>query len=178
MITMTPHRIAGALAALALALAGAAAVGAPAGAATGPTVRAACGAARPGHARCFALIRTDPGVAAAALRADLAASPPPGFGATALESAYSLPVSDGSGQTVALVKRQGQRKLRAIAEAQSARPVFFRKLREQAAVGRGELERRQGRFDVRRKFGRRIFQKSYLSANCMRRGLPAENALP
>jgi subtilase family serine protease len=42
-------------------------------------------------------------VAAAALRADLAASPPPGFGATDLESAYSLPVSDGSGQTVALV---------------------------------------------------------------------------
>jgi subtilase family serine protease len=102
-ITMTPHRLAGALMALALALAGAAAVSAPAGAATGPTVRAACGPARPGHARCFALIRTDPGVAAAALRADLAASPPPGFGAADLESAYSLPVSDGSGQTVALV---------------------------------------------------------------------------
>jgi subtilase family serine protease len=37
------------------------------------------------------------------VRADLASKTPPGFGATDLESAYSLPVSDGAGQTVALV---------------------------------------------------------------------------
>ena len=105
-ITMTPRRIASTLAALALTAASAAAVVTPAAAATAqshPTARAACAAVAKGHVRCFALIRTDRGATAAALRADLAGKTPPGFGATALESAYSLPVSDGSGQTVALV---------------------------------------------------------------------------
>jgi subtilase family serine protease len=106
-ITMTPRRIASTLTALALTAAVAAptAAAASTGAAarTGATVRAACGTAARGHARCFALIRTDRAATAAALRADLAGKPPPGFGATDLESAYSLPVSDGSGQTVALV---------------------------------------------------------------------------
>jgi subtilase family serine protease len=106
-ITMTPRRITGTVAALALAFGGAAAAsqGAAAapGPASGPAVRAVCGAAAPGHARCFALLRTGSGVRAAEAQADGSSKPPPGFGATDLESAYSLPVSDGSGQTVALV---------------------------------------------------------------------------
>jgi subtilase family serine protease len=124
-ITMTPRRIASTVAALALALAGVAAgtsaatAGTTAGTAAGtaaaaaarsgpvarsvPVARAACGTAAPGHARCFALIRVDSGARAAALRADLAGKTPPGFGATDLESAYSLPITDGSGQTIALV---------------------------------------------------------------------------
>jgi subtilase family serine protease len=114
-ITMTPRRIAGTLAALALTAASVAAVASPAATAAaataragaagrgGATARAACGTAARNHARCFAMIRTDRAATAAALRADLAGKPPPGFGATDLESAYSLPVSDGSGQTVALV---------------------------------------------------------------------------
>jgi subtilase family serine protease len=115
---MTPRRIASSLTALVLTLAGAAAVAAPASAVTGqanprfavtvpsapgPVVRAACGAAAPDQARCFALIRIDRGATSAALRADLAGKTPPGFGATDLESAYSLPISDGTGQTIALV---------------------------------------------------------------------------
>ena len=103
-ITMTARRIAGPVAALALALGGAAAASPVASAsAAGPVARSVCGAAAPGHARCFALLRTDPGVLAAAARADKSGQAPPGFGATGLESAYSLPVSDGSGQTVAIV---------------------------------------------------------------------------
>jgi subtilase family serine protease len=104
MITMTARRIAGPVAALALALGGAAAASPVAAAsAARPVARAVCGAAAAGHARCFTLIRTDSGVRAAAVRADESSQPPPGFGATDLESAYSLPVSDGSGQTVAIV---------------------------------------------------------------------------
>ncbi|HEY3954190.1 MAG TPA: S53 family peptidase [Streptosporangiaceae bacterium] len=103
-ITMTPRRIAGTVAALALALGGAAAAGPGAdAAASGPVARAVCGTPAPGHARCFALIRTDAGARAAAARADAASKTPPGWGATDLESAYSLPISDGSGQTVAIV---------------------------------------------------------------------------
>jgi subtilase family serine protease len=103
-ITMTPRRIAGTVAALALALGGAAAAGPGAAAsAARPVARAVCGAPARGHARCFALVRTDSGARAAAARADAASKPPPGWGATDLESAYSLPISDGSGQTVAIV---------------------------------------------------------------------------
>jgi subtilase family serine protease len=102
-ITMTSRRITGALTALTLTLASAAAMAAPAGAATAPVAKAACGAAEPGHARCFAMIRTDQAARAAGAGADLAGKAPPGFGATDLESAYSLPISDGSGQTIALV---------------------------------------------------------------------------
>ncbi|HEY1914645.1 MAG TPA: S53 family peptidase [Streptosporangiaceae bacterium] len=114
---MTPHRIAGALAALALTVGGTVAATGPAGAATEsagaatgsagaatrPTAQAACAAAPAGYARCFTLIRTDAGARTAGLRADLNDAAPAGFGATSLESAYSLPISDGAGQTVALV---------------------------------------------------------------------------
>jgi subtilase family serine protease len=114
--TMTPRRIAGPLAALTLAAA--AAVAAPAAAtassartspkptgptATRPSARPACGAAAPGRARCFALVAAGPAAAEAALRADRGGKAPPGFGATDLESAYSLPISDGTGQTIAVV---------------------------------------------------------------------------
>jgi hypothetical protein len=110
-ITMTSRRAAAAVTAFALGLTGAAAAASTASAATTttapvaavPVARAACGTAAPGHARCYALIRTDAGVRAAADQADLAAKPPPGFGARTLESAYRLPISGGSSQTVALV---------------------------------------------------------------------------
>jgi subtilase family serine protease len=107
-ITMTARRAAGTVAAFALALGGATgfaggAAGAQAAARAIPAARAACGIAAPGHARCYALIRTDAPARAAAARADRTAAQPPGFGAPSLESAYRLPVSDGSGQTIALV---------------------------------------------------------------------------
>ena len=112
MITITSRRAGGPVAALALTLAAAvAAAGAPAAAATAapgaapatPVTRAACATAASGHARCYALIRTDTTARAAAARADLSGSTPPGYGPASLESAYSLPISDGSGQTIALV---------------------------------------------------------------------------
>jgi subtilase family serine protease len=104
MITMTPRRIAVTVAAVALSLGGAGAASPVAAAsATGPFARAVCAAPAPGHARCFALIRTDSAARAAESRADESSKLPPGFGATALESAYSLPIRDGSGQTVAIV---------------------------------------------------------------------------
>ncbi len=111
MITMTSRRAARMATAVAVTLAGAVAVpagavaaAAGAGTAAGaPAARAACGRAAPGHARCFALVRTDAAARAAATRADLSAATPPGFGPASLESAYSLPISDGSGQTIALV---------------------------------------------------------------------------
>ena len=73
-------------------------------------VRAACPAAAPGHARCFAEVRTDvrggtgprgPAAAAAGQSAD--ASLPQGYGPADLRSAYRLPVAAGSAQTVAVV---------------------------------------------------------------------------
>jgi hypothetical protein len=69
----------------------------------------ACGAARPGYARCYAEIRTDvhggKGVRGAAARAvtGAAAALPAGYGPADLESAYNLPRTGGSGQTVAIV---------------------------------------------------------------------------
>lgn len=62
------------------------------------TVRDACGTARPGYARCFAKIRTNVHsghTPTAAL--------PAGYGPADLRSAYSLPTTGGSGQTVAVV---------------------------------------------------------------------------
>jgi subtilase family serine protease len=62
------------------------------------TVRDACGAARPGYARCFAKIRTDVHsghMTAAAL--------PAGYGPADLRSAYNLPITGGGAQTVAVV---------------------------------------------------------------------------
>ena len=108
MITTTARRAASLVTAFALTMGGmsAAAAGtadATVHAAATPTAQPACGSVSRGHARCYTLIRTDAGVRAAAARADLAATPPPGFGATDLESAYSLPISDGAGQTIALV---------------------------------------------------------------------------
>jgi hypothetical protein len=68
----------------------------------------ACGPARSGFARCLAQVRTDVhagngvrGPAALALTGKAAL--PPGYGPADLKSAYSLPASGGSAQTVAIV---------------------------------------------------------------------------
>ena len=74
-------------------------------------VENACGAALPGHARCFAEMRTDVhegtgvrGPAASAHGASAAASAlPQGFGPADLHSAYKLPTTGGANQTVAIV---------------------------------------------------------------------------
>jgi hypothetical protein len=81
-------------------------------------------------------------------------------------------------QAVAMAKRERENQLRPIAEEKHALPFFLCQPRERRAIGRRELQRRPRRFDVGRKLVRRSCQKSYLSANCMRRGLPAENAFP
>jgi hypothetical protein len=57
---------------------------------------AACGAAAPGFARCFALIRTN-----RAGRAMASTSPSQGYGD--LQAAYHLPTTGGSGQMIAVV---------------------------------------------------------------------------
>ncbi|MFC0430746.1 S8 family serine peptidase [Kutzneria buriramensis] len=62
------------------------------------TVRDACGTARPGHARCFAKIRTD--VHGGHMPA---AASPAGYAPADLRSAYNLPATGGRGQTVAVV---------------------------------------------------------------------------
>jgi subtilase family serine protease len=75
---------------------------APSPAATGPTSVHSCGqAVKPGYATCFALKRTDKPAHAMA-----ANGLPSGFGHADLDSAYSLPASGGSGQTVAIVDAQ------------------------------------------------------------------------
>jgi hypothetical protein len=69
----------------------------------GPT-RAACPPARPGHARCLALVAQQEAVNAAiagGIRGP--ASRPQGLSAQDIESAYRLPVGRGTGQTVAVV---------------------------------------------------------------------------
>ena len=73
-------------------------------------VRQACPAAAPGHARCFAEVRTDVrggtgprGPAAAAAGRSAAAALPQGYGPADLRSAYRLPAAGGAGQTVAIV---------------------------------------------------------------------------
>jgi subtilase family serine protease len=58
----------------------------------------ACDAAAPGHARCFALIRTAPDG-----RAAVTNSPAQGYGPADLRAAYHLPTGGGSGQVIALV---------------------------------------------------------------------------
>jgi subtilase family serine protease len=69
----------------------------------------ACGSARPGYVRCYAEIRTDvhggKGVRGAAARAvtGKATALPQGYGPADLKSAYNLPSTGGSGQTVAVV---------------------------------------------------------------------------
>ena len=77
--------------------------------AAGWAVRAACPAAGPRQARCFALyapqVKVNAAIAAKAAgrRVPPRASTPVGWGAKDIESAYKLPVSEGAGQTVALV---------------------------------------------------------------------------
>jgi subtilase family serine protease len=113
-------RIAAALTAVA-ALAASIAMTGPAHAAAtsgvrGPDVQAAdvrpvCGPAKPGHARCFALLRTGVhggfgvrGPAAhAAGETGAATTLPAGYGPADLRSAYKLPATGGTGQTVALI---------------------------------------------------------------------------
>jgi subtilase family serine protease len=62
------------------------------------TVRAVCGAAAPGFARCLAEIRTDIGKHALAAHAL-----PTGYGPADLHSAYKLPTTGGAKSTVAIV---------------------------------------------------------------------------
>ena len=66
------------------------------------TVTAACPQAKPGTARCLALIRTD--IAARPASAVSALVTPSGYGPADLQSAYALPsATAGSGMTVAIV---------------------------------------------------------------------------
>jgi subtilase family serine protease len=75
---------------------------APSPAAAGPTSAHVCSqAVAPHHAACLALKRTDK--TANAKKKD---GLPSGFGPADLDSAYSLPASGGSGQTVAIVDAQ------------------------------------------------------------------------
>lgn len=70
-----------------------------------PAMRAACGRVGPRQARCYALFGRQAGVnaAIAAGQSGLAAAPK-GWGATDIEAAYKLPVSDNPHQTVAVVE--------------------------------------------------------------------------
>lgn len=73
------------------------------------TVRAVCGAAKPGYDRCLAEYRTDVhggrGVRGNAAKATTgsAAALPAGFGPADLQAAYKLPTTGRTGQTVAIV---------------------------------------------------------------------------
>jgi subtilase family serine protease len=60
--------------------------------------RQVCAATVPGEARCFALLAASEQSAGSSL-----GSIPAGYGATDLESAYRLPLTRGSGQTIAIV---------------------------------------------------------------------------
>jgi subtilase family serine protease len=104
-ISMTSRRATAVVTGAVLALSGATAATAAQSVrnAAAPTAQAACAKAVAGHARCFALIRTDAPARMAAALADDANKPPPGFGSADLEAAYRLPIADGAGQTVALV---------------------------------------------------------------------------
>jgi subtilase family serine protease len=66
--------------------------------APGAGAAAACDTARPGQARCFALVRT-----ARSGRAVVTASPSQGYGPADLQAAYNLPASGGGGQVIAVV---------------------------------------------------------------------------
>ncbi|MYR57613.1 peptidase S8 [Streptomyces sp. SID625] len=59
-----------------------------------------CPTAAPGHARCYAQIRTDPGGVRGVRSADAL---PAGYGPADLRAAYDLPDTGGAGQTVAVV---------------------------------------------------------------------------
>ncbi|MFK0111914.1 S8 family serine peptidase [Streptomyces sp. NPDC091217] len=74
-----------------------------------PHVVDACGPVGPGRARCFAQVRTDvhagKGVRGKAARAvtGTATPLPPGYGPADLASAYNLPSTGGTGQTIAII---------------------------------------------------------------------------
>ena len=78
---------------LAIAMTSSAAHAAPEGA---TAVRSACPAPGPGQVQCLALVSADTSAAPPA-------ATPQGFGPASLESAYSLPVSQGAGQLIAVV---------------------------------------------------------------------------
>jgi subtilase family serine protease len=82
---------------------------AAAGTVRGPAERAACPVARPGRVRCLTLyvpqISVNRAIAeqAAGERVPAGAATPKGWGATSIESAYRLPLTQGAGQTVGIV---------------------------------------------------------------------------
>jgi Subtilase family len=68
--------------------------------------RRTCGAPKPGHVACLALLRTDiSGLQKVRLKPDdPPVTVPPGYGPASLWSAYNLPsTTDGAGQTIAIV---------------------------------------------------------------------------
>ena len=70
-------------------------------------VKDACGQVSPGYMRCLAKVRTDvdggTGVRGAAARATAQQALPDGYGPADLQSAYKLPSTGGSNQTIAIV---------------------------------------------------------------------------
>ena len=112
MTTSNTHRLRAGLAALAaavLTLAPTTADAATSHNAAPPTsnVRDVCGPATPGHARCFAELRTDvhggTGVRGLAAKTGAATALPKGLSPADLRSAYKLPATGGASQTVAIV---------------------------------------------------------------------------
>jgi hypothetical protein len=63
------------------------------------------------------------------------------------------------GQTIALLQSQRQRELSSIGKTQNSLPIAFGKLRQQSAIGRRELQSREGRSYKRRKISQRRGQK-------------------
>jgi hypothetical protein len=68
----------------------------------GGDVKNACGPAKPGHARCFAEVRTDV-AGGTGVRGIAASALPQGMSPADLHSAYKLPTTGGANQTVAIV---------------------------------------------------------------------------
>jgi hypothetical protein len=97
-------------AAAAVTAAGTLATAAPAAAARAPATRVACPVARPaGTFRCLTLYAPEVAVnraiaeRAAGKRVSPGSTIPKGWGAKSIEAAYKLPVTQGAGQTVAIV---------------------------------------------------------------------------
>src|SRR5215471_16752883 len=94
----------------ALTVAGTLSAAVPAAAARAPAMRVACPVARPaGTARCLTLYAPEAAVnraiaeKAAGKRVLPGSTTPKGWGATSIEAAYKLPLTQGAGQTVAIV---------------------------------------------------------------------------
>ena len=94
----------------ALTVAGTLSAAVPAAAARAPAMRVACPVARPaGTARCLTLYAPEVAVnraiaeKAAGKRVLPGSTTPKGWGATSIEAAYKLPLTQGAGQTVAIV---------------------------------------------------------------------------